>query len=114
MLKVIALIGILVALAALRLHAPAEGAVGILVGTIDVALVAATVDVAVTVGHARHRTYLATVDMHLGLTEDKAVGVQLAVTAQVVAASATTIDVTSDMGTVHLDVGLAGTVDAFK
>ena len=106
------LIAIIIAHA--RLLSYAQFASSILVGTVHIADIAAAEHVAIAVEDTLLGAYLAAVDVHLRLSEDIAVGVELALLAQVVVASAAGKHIAVDMAVVHLNAGLAALEDGFQ
>ena len=82
-----------------------------IIGTIYIADIAATKHVTVAFGNTSQCTNLATIDVYLGLSEDKAIAVERAVCTQVVIASTTTEHVAVHIAFIHFDNGLTSLVD---
>ena len=93
------------------------------IGAIDETFIAASEDIAVTVGKTFVRTNLTTVDIHVGLSEDKALRLQVersneilihingSIASEIVITTTTAIDVAQHVAIEHLHVGLTGLVD---
>ena len=68
-----------------------------LVGTIDIADITTAEDVTIAFGQFFDRAHFATMDVHLGLSEDITVGIELTALTQVVIASTATKHITVDV-----------------
>ena len=97
-----------------RLLTEAQSAVCIFISTIDITDITASEDITITVGKFCISSYLTTVNIDLGLSEDVTVGVELTTLTEVVVTTSTAKDVAMYVTTIEFHIGLSCLIDTLQ